>query len=311
MLCSRGPEGRCGIVAGDGFSSRSDSSPFRYRFREAASDYAYLLDRGYGEKPTRRLVGDRYRLTGAERTALLRGVYPAEEAERRRKRLTVEPTGVLWIDGYNVLFTIRNVRHGRPVVLARDGFLRDVAGSRKRPSDSCELEALIRELCGVALPAGVQSVVIFLDQFFPGSGQHAARLRELGFRNRRGSIPTEVVRAPHVDRRLAAWVRETRGGSQSPQGLVHDGGLMPKITQADERELRLPAGASCDFDSNVAGAPVTGSPEISGVLAGSDSEIADRCDAPLFDHARYVLAGSRSSGLGRNYIDIRRLLGEA
>jgi hypothetical protein len=98
-------------------------------FRKGAKDYFYLIDRKYPQKGTLKLVGDRYKLSGDQRTMLYRGISAASRAGKRKLRLTrTIDNKILVIDGYNVLFTILNYRLGKPVFISNDGILRD-AGS--------------------------------------------------------------------------------------------------------------------------------------------------------------------------------------
>ena len=96
---------------------------------DAIREYRWLLDRGYPDQPSIKLVGDRRRLTREQRGILYRGVFSAADSSRRAGRRVSPPTSDcvaapaadLLIDGHNVLFTIHNYLMGRPVVLATDG----------------------------------------------------------------------------------------------------------------------------------------------------------------------------------------------
>jgi hypothetical protein len=98
-------------------------------FRKGAQDYFYLQDRNYTQKGTLKLVGDRYKLSGDQRTVLYRGISSTQLSNSRKIRLVKNIRDKnLFIDGYNVLFTILNYRLGRLVFISTDGILRD-AGS--------------------------------------------------------------------------------------------------------------------------------------------------------------------------------------
>lgn len=99
------------------------------QFIDALFDYFYLIDRSYPEKGALKLVGDKYRLTGKQRTILYRGVSSDTKNNLRQNRLTQNlEHQELVIDGYNVLFTLMNYKLGRMVFISTDGFCRD-AGS--------------------------------------------------------------------------------------------------------------------------------------------------------------------------------------
>lgn len=96
----------------------------------AAADFRYLLDRGYPREASLTLVGNRYGLNRLGRQLLHRGVFAQDVARRRQaklkplKDLAGQP---LALDGHNVLITLESALRGLPVVVADDGFLRDVA----------------------------------------------------------------------------------------------------------------------------------------------------------------------------------------
>jgi len=97
----------------------------------ASHDFRYLLNHGYPRKPALDLVGNRYVLTFEQRHLLHRGVFADADAEsrRRRRRALGQIQGSnLSIDGYNVLITVEAGLCGRPLVLADDGFIRDISG---------------------------------------------------------------------------------------------------------------------------------------------------------------------------------------
>ena len=99
--------------------------------QQAAKDFRYLLNRGYPRKAALELVGNRYHLTFDERHLLHRGVFPDADSKERQKKI-IAPKAIrnqdLAIDGHNVLITIEAGLSGRPLILADDGFVRDISG---------------------------------------------------------------------------------------------------------------------------------------------------------------------------------------
>lgn len=98
--------------------------------RDAVSDLSWLRSRGYSQKASLKLVGDRHALRDRQRRALQRCAASDAECEQRlRKRLEPEAlTGrELAVDGYNVLLTLEAALSGGVLLLARDGVLRDLA----------------------------------------------------------------------------------------------------------------------------------------------------------------------------------------
>ena len=99
--------------------------------QKAAKDFRYLLNRGYPRKAALELVGNRYGLTFDERHLLHRGVFSEVDSEARRERI-VSPEAIknkdVAVDGHNVLITVEAGLSGRPLILADDGFIRDISG---------------------------------------------------------------------------------------------------------------------------------------------------------------------------------------
>jgi hypothetical protein len=96
--------------------------------QQALKDYEVLQQKKYPQKSILKLVGDRYKLSGTERTIVYRGVATKETAERRLNKLKneIEPKGEsLHIDALNQLLTTSAYLLGKPVFLSNDGFLRD------------------------------------------------------------------------------------------------------------------------------------------------------------------------------------------
>ena len=75
-------------------------SPFsETRFEHALADYFYLIDRGYPEKGSLKLVGDKYKLETVYRTVLYRGVCSQLKTASREQKLTHQIHEPLVMDG--------------------------------------------------------------------------------------------------------------------------------------------------------------------------------------------------------------------
>jgi hypothetical protein len=99
--------------------------------QRAASDFRFLLNRGYPRKAALQLVGNRHGLTFDQRHLLHRGVFSDEDAGSRQEKKVRRKELInkrLAIDGYNVLITVEAGLSGRPLILADDGFVRDISG---------------------------------------------------------------------------------------------------------------------------------------------------------------------------------------
>jgi hypothetical protein len=147
---------------------------------KAAEDLRLLLDRGYPKDASLQLVGNRYNLDRDGRHLLRRGVFPPALAEERSaKRVPVaelKGTG-LAIDGHNCIITLESALKGKTVLLADDGFIRDisgVSGGYKETRETNKALELIMNLIAEAEPAETR---FLLDAPISGSGELAARIR--------------------------------------------------------------------------------------------------------------------------------------
>ncbi|TVR59530.1 MAG: DUF434 domain-containing protein [Spirochaetaceae bacterium] len=184
---------------------------------EAIREYRWLLDRGYPDQPSIKLVGDRRRLTREQRGILYRGVFSAVDSTRRTKRLVIPPapghdgvTGAppeLLVDGHNVLFTIHNYFMGRPVVLATDGLVRDIGGTRARLPHTDGFTRVARALCDAVARFTWTSVTILLDEPLPWSREHVTEIArvwaETTTATKNGGVPLTVRTEPSVDTAVA------------------------------------------------------------------------------------------------------------
>lgn len=169
-------------------------------FSQAARDYSFLLDNGYPERPTLKLVGDRYRLTGPQRTVLFRGMTSTVKARSRRSKITHDLKGQkLYVDGYNVLFTIMNYLMGKTVFISIDGFMRDSGGTYGGIEDETFFYKAVDLLFDFIKASEAESVIIYLDGPVSGSASHK---NELELRMRLAEIEGEVVLAKPADAQL-------------------------------------------------------------------------------------------------------------
>ncbi|HIJ69761.1 MAG TPA: DUF434 domain-containing protein [Planctomycetes bacterium] len=107
------------------------SARYLNNLRSAVADYSLLLSKGYAQKSTLKLVGDRFSLTDRQRLAVMRcGCSDAQLATRRANEVKVAELGAepIVVDGYNVLITTEAALAGAPIFRSRDGCYRDLAG---------------------------------------------------------------------------------------------------------------------------------------------------------------------------------------
>ncbi len=144
------------------------------RLREAVGDLSWLLIRGYAEKSSLKIVGDRFELTERQRTAVMRCAC-SDSALARRRRHQVgrhELGGVtLLLDGYNVLTTVEAALARGVIIVGRDGCYRDMAsmhGTFRKVEETRPAIALLGE---VLRRLGVARCVWYLDSPVSNSGR--------------------------------------------------------------------------------------------------------------------------------------------
>lgn len=144
----------------------------------AAADLAWLLSRGYGSPSAQKLVGDRYRLTARQRTAVARCTCSEAELAGRAAR-EVGPHRLrgrpLWLDGYNVLTTVEAALGGGVVLAARDGTYRDMASMHGSYRKVAETRPALELVARAIAEAGASECLWYLDRAVSNSG----RLKEI------------------------------------------------------------------------------------------------------------------------------------
>ncbi|AKV75366.1 hypothetical protein MsedC_1667 [Metallosphaera sedula] len=148
---------------------------WREQLREAILDYRYLLDRGYGSKPSLDLVTGRYGLNGEERLLLFRCIHPKKEVEMIKGKVKLEEPLIL--DGFNVGLSLVNAWDGEQLFLCDDNFVRDLGLGRKK-GDSRLVNALV-SVGELLISLGLKFRIV-LDSQVSMSGEIAGKLRRLG-----------------------------------------------------------------------------------------------------------------------------------
>jgi len=151
------------------------------RLQKAAQDFRYLLNRGYPRRVTLELVGNRYGLTFDERHLLHRGVFSSAASQmRQKKRIFIkEIRGKdLAIDGHNVLITIEAALVGRDLVLADDGFIRDISGLSGSFTKSKVTEIAIESIITFLKKWKPRKTLFLFDAPISMSGKLAEEVRD-------------------------------------------------------------------------------------------------------------------------------------
>jgi hypothetical protein len=150
--------------------------------QKAAKDFRYLLNRGYPRKAALELVGNRYGLTFDERHLLHRGVFSEIDSEARQERI-VSPEAInnkdLAVDGHNVLITVEAGLSGRPLILADDGFVRDISGLSGSFKKTEVTEKALQWIVALLKKWGPRHTLFLFDAPISKSGILAKELRTL------------------------------------------------------------------------------------------------------------------------------------
>jgi hypothetical protein len=188
-------------------------------FIEACSTYRLLREKGYSEKSTLKIVGDRHRLSRVQRNCLFRGVIARPVAGNRRARIVSRADvggKALGLDWYNVLITVESYLRGRVLFLSDDGIVRDASathGTYRTTALTTRVAGNIVQEIGLLKPCRVDA---YLDMPIAFSGLMAEHLRELLSALR---VPSDVTLVPSADYPLKSY----QGVVASSDSAVLDG----------------------------------------------------------------------------------------
>jgi len=165
-------------------------------FVDAYGDYRLLREKGYPEKASLKIVGDRYRLSRMERNALFRGVVAHPACAERKAKIAqagdVRGTSI-GIDWYNVLITVESYLRGMPVFISDDGMTRDSSathGSYRTATVTERAQDAIFETLRLLAPARVD---VFVDSPIAFSARMADAVRS----RLAGAVPSFSVTLEH------------------------------------------------------------------------------------------------------------------
>jgi len=154
--------------------------------KTVVGDFSLLLTKGYADKSSLKLVGDRFALTERQRLAIMRSACSDVQLELRRKSQIEIGTLAgkdIAIDGYNCLITIEAAMSGGFIFKGRDGCLRDLAsihGTYRKVAETVPAVELIGEfLKGKDIDQGLW----LLDRPVSNSGRLKMLITEIAEKN--------------------------------------------------------------------------------------------------------------------------------
>ena len=154
--------------------------------RRAVADYSLLLSKGYAEKSSLKLVGDRFALTERQRLAVMRSACSDEQRTRRKSHqadISAAAGKTIAIDGYNILITIEAAMSSGMIFIGRDGSFRDLAsihGTYRKVAETIPALKLIGEFLR---EINVGQALWLLDSPVSNSGRLKTLIRELAGKN--------------------------------------------------------------------------------------------------------------------------------
>ena len=177
----------------------------------AAEDFFWLQNRRYPRKTCLELVGNRYQLHGLERQFLQRGVFSQWQLLSRRTKRCL---GADWqsenlvVDGHNVQITVESGILGRPLLLANDGVVRDLAGQSARFKFSEVSELALQAILQCLSEFRPRTVLFLFDAPMHHSGLLASRYRRqikmLGLRGDARTAPVPEREFPYAESVIAS-----------------------------------------------------------------------------------------------------------
>jgi hypothetical protein len=154
--------------------------------RSAVADFSLLLTKGYAEKSTIKLVGDKFSLTERQRLAVIRSACSDRQiASRKQNEVKIETLAgqPIAIDGYNLLITIEAAMSGAAIFKSRDGCLRDLASIHGTYRKVTETIPAVQLIGGFLKEIGVSDCLWLLDSPVSNSGRLKTLIGELAREN--------------------------------------------------------------------------------------------------------------------------------
>ncbi len=167
---------------------------------QAAREYLWLLSKGYPQKASLKMVGDKFMLSGEMRQVLYRGIAAEQSARTRQEKIgTVCEGDHILVDTYNVLFTVSNYLLGKHLFLCNDGMLRDAGEMRGRIVNKAQFSRSVSLMLELLQGWPGVTIIHYLDEPVSFSGRLAM---ELNKDMARMGIKGEALAVKSPDRRL-------------------------------------------------------------------------------------------------------------
>jgi hypothetical protein len=173
-LKNRGKEGRDDLLFG--------TPKMQDKIKEAITDMCYLLSRGYAQKSSIQLVGNKYRLNARQQQAV-QGMSASKQQIKKRQSTCVTLNTLkgqdIIIDGFNLIIILESALSQAYIFKGLDNCYRDLSGVYGTYKRVQQTEQALLLIGSVLKQAEVNSVLWVLDKPVSNSGRLKTRLREL------------------------------------------------------------------------------------------------------------------------------------
>jgi hypothetical protein len=156
------------------------------KLKEAVTDLSYFLSRGYGEKATLALVGNRYRLNSRQQQAV-RGMSASQNQIEDRQSKEIQSRDLegkeIAIDGFNALILLESILSNAYIFRGKDGFIRDLSsvhGTYKRVKQTSKAIEIIADFYK---KEKIKTIYWFFDKPVSNSGRLKKMIEEIALEN--------------------------------------------------------------------------------------------------------------------------------
>ncbi|MNL18026.1 hypothetical protein D3C87_1391530 [compost metagenome] len=156
------------------------------KLKEAVTDLSYFLSRGYGEKATLALVGNRYRLNSRQQQAV-RGMSASQSQIEDRQSKEIQSSDLegkeIAVDGFNALILLESILSNAYVFKGQDGFIRDLSsvhGTYKRVKQTSQAIEIIADFYK---KEKIKTIHWFFDKPVSNSGRLKKMIEDIALEN--------------------------------------------------------------------------------------------------------------------------------
>ncbi len=156
------------------------------KIQEAIKDMSYLLSRGFSEKSSLQLVGNRHKLNNRQQRAV-QGMSEAAEKLKKRAKNCLQPEQLankeVVLDGFNVLIMLESALSKAYLFKGLDGCYRDVSSVHGTYKKVQQTDKAIYLIADFLQTYNVKKATWIFDKPVSNSGRLKTMLREIAEAN--------------------------------------------------------------------------------------------------------------------------------